>query len=100
MTPFLIQDIRYSEFYGEHGTYIVTVQINVKDWTRLRNKGQLGALYGIDISNKVYQINRDIRAYNPTVSDRGRAVNGMKTITLEYWALKKPTKLTLVRGGK
>lgn len=64
----------------------VVVKLDSKAWTKLRTKGQLGQLYGVDISNEVYKLtNQLVPAYNPTVSDRDRAKNGIKTIRLSYY---------------
>lgn len=63
---------------------VVTVKMPAKHWKKIRDKKGLGQLYGIEISNTVYAINRNIPAHHPTVDDRGRAKRGIKTITLRY----------------
>ncbi len=85
---FKIQSITISVHDTSFGgfPYVATVKvdINAKDWTKLRNAKGLGSLYGIDIGNAVYKIDSNIPAYNPMVSDRARAKNGVKSITLQY----------------
>lgn len=61
----------------------VTVSMCSKEWCKTRAKGNLGQLYGIDISNTLYH-EFGIRAYMPSVGDRERASSGVKTITLTY----------------
>ena len=73
--------------YGHEFT-TVTIEMPVKDWTRARNKGQLGALYGVDVSNHLRREHGLTYAYNPTVEDKARAVKGIKRIKLHYY---KPT---------
>jgi hypothetical protein len=79
---FTIKSRTQSEHFGI-GHCEVIVEIDVKYWTKLRSKGHLGQLYGVDISNAVYSI-YGVPAWNPTVGDRARAKNGIKTIRLEY----------------
>ena len=65
-------------------TVKVSITCNVKDWNTCKRKGQLGSLYGIDISNAVYQMH-GVKASNPTVSDDKRAsMTGVKSIDLYY----------------
>lgn len=61
----------------------VKVQICSKEWNGIKAKGQLGQLYGVDISNLLYQ-DYGVQAYCPSVGDRDRAKNGLKTIDLTY----------------
>jgi hypothetical protein len=86
---FLISSVIAQETnYGGMGGYPwevnVVVRMPVKEWAKLKKKGQLGQLYGIDISNALYAMNQNIPAHCPTVSDRDRAKNGIKTIRLSY----------------
>ncbi len=62
----------------------VVIKMPAKEWTKYRNKGWLGQLYVIDVSNFVYQFNRNIPAHCPTVGDRDRASKGFKTIRMTY----------------
>jgi hypothetical protein len=72
-------------------TVFVKVRIDAKEWLKLKKSGQLGALYGIDISNAVYAL-YGVKASNPTVSDKDSAMGGIKWIDLWYrdseWAIK------------
>lgn len=61
----------------------VTVTMENKTWAKHRAKGNLGALYGVDISNHAYK-EYGVKAYNPTVCDRDNAAKGIKTIKLIY----------------
>lgn len=79
---FTIKSIVATDYYNPEVT--VKVEMPVKEWNKHRSKGWLGQLYGIDISNAVYAINNNIPASNPTVDDRRRASEGVKTITLIY----------------
>lgn len=63
----------------------VTVSIDSKLWAKIKKQKQLGQLYGIDISNAVYKLmNGSISAIRPSVDDKSRASNGVKSITLNY----------------
>lgn len=57
----------------------VMVRISKKDW----EKANKGVLYGVDITNEVYKTRKNIMPC-PTVSDKTRAKNGFKYITLHY----------------
>ena len=61
----------------------VSVQVDSKYWTKLKNKGDLGSLYGVDISNEVFRT-YGVQAYNPTVSANKRCRMGFKWIQLYY----------------
>ena len=61
----------------------VRVRMDAKEWTKARNKGQLGQLYGIDISNAAYR-QYGVKAHTPTVSDKDRAQGGIKWLELTY----------------
>ncbi len=64
---------------------IVKVDVDAAFWTKAKRTGQLGALYGIDISNEVYRLSRRlVPAWNPMVDDKRRASDGVKRITLTY----------------
>lgn len=77
----------------------VRVIMQAKTWLRAKRKGQLGMLYGVDISNFLYR-EHGVAAYNPTVSDRARSSNGIKTLTLNYYkASKVKVSLRLIIGG-
>lgn len=64
-------------------TVEVIVTMEAKLWTKYRNSGWLGSLYGIDISNAVYKL-EGIKAYCPSVGDSDRAKAAVKTISLCY----------------
>lgn len=64
-------------------TVRIDVAIDAKAWRSAKAKGHLGQLYGVDISNAVYRA-FSVKAYQPTVSDRQRAVKGVKTVSLWY----------------
>lgn len=66
--------------------YVATVLVDVdaKEWSKLKRAKDLGSLYGIDIGNAVSKINPMIPAWNPMVDDKRNAKNGVKSITLEY----------------
>src|SRR5580698_8556167 len=78
----------------------VTVKMPIKVWSAMKRRGQLGTLYGVDISNEVYRTH-GVPAHNPSVDDSKRATQGIKTIKLTYYntAIKQP-KLRLIQGGK
>jgi len=59
------------------------VTIDAKEWAKVRNAGQLGMLYGVDISNAIYKL-AGVKASNPTVDDSAKARNGIKLIALTY----------------
>ena len=61
----------------------VRVAIPAKVWQTAKRKGDLGALYGVDISNFVYHA-CGVAAYYPTVDDSQRAMDGLKFIELTY----------------
>ena len=63
-------------------TVHVRVRIPVKAWNKARRDG-LGSLYGVDISNAVHRA-YGVKAYNPSVADRQRAMAGFKFISLYY----------------
>jgi len=64
----------------------VTIQIDAKEFAKLKAKGHLGQLYGIDVSNEVYRLSgRAVRAHNPSVDDTRKASKGIKTISLTYY---------------
>lgn len=64
----------------------VVAKVDAKHWTKLRNAKDLGVLYGIDISNEAYALtNRLVPTHNPSVSDRDRAKDGIKTVRLSYY---------------
>ncbi len=62
----------------------VSIRIDAKRWHDLKKRGQLGMLYGVDVSNAVYRHDPRIYATNPTVDDSRRAKNGFKMIQLTY----------------
>ena len=67
--------------------YDVYVEVNSEYWKQFSKKQKLGQLYGIDISNAVYQITDEVvPAYNPYVHDRARSKNGLKQIRLTYYS--------------
>ncbi|CAM6004839.1 unnamed protein product [Sphagnum balticum] len=61
----------------------VKVTMDAKAWLECKAKGQLGSLYGVDISNAVYRLS-GVKASCPIVSDRDRAKNGIKVLELTY----------------
>lgn len=60
------------------------VEMDVKAWTKIRNAGHLGQLYGVDISNHIHGLDQNIPAHCPTVDDKGKARKGIKFIRLTY----------------
>jgi hypothetical protein len=80
-----------SSFGGFKWKVIVLISIPVKEWSKMRDKGWLGQLYGIDVSNAVYAVNRNIPAMNPTVDHSRRSAKGRKSISLTYF-LNDPDK--------
>jgi hypothetical protein len=85
------------EFLGVGFLVTVVVEMDSKEWANARKSGNLGHLYGVEISNAVYAINRAIPAINPTVDDTARASKGVKTIKLNYYGsnLENAEKLGL-----
>jgi hypothetical protein len=65
-------------------TATVTVTMDAKTWRKQRDRGALGVLYSVDISNAVYRMHPGIHATSPIVSDRKRAKAGLKTVELQY----------------
>jgi hypothetical protein len=61
----------------------VRVAIPASQWHESKRKGDLGHLYGVDISNFIYHAT-GVHAYYPTVDDRTRASGGVKVIELTY----------------
>lgn len=61
----------------------IVVTVDAKLWQKHKKNGQLGSLYGVDISNLVYRAT-GVKAYYPSVSDKTRAKNGLKVIFLTY----------------
>ncbi|CAK9249691.1 unnamed protein product [Sphagnum jensenii] len=61
----------------------VKVTMNAKAWLDYRNKGQLGSLYGVDISNQVYRLS-GVKASCPIVDDHAKSKNGVKVLELTY----------------
>jgi hypothetical protein len=64
---------------------IVEIKIPVSEWTAYRKNGQLGQLYGCEVSNAVYHVNNAIPAHCPHVDDTSRAKQGVKSIWLTYY---------------
>jgi len=65
-------------------TVKVSIDCNARAWAIAKKTGTLGTLYGIDVSNAVYQMH-GVKASNPTVSDDKRAsMTGVKSIDLYY----------------
>ncbi len=65
---FRIQSIvaKASNYIGDHAWVVeVTVIVEAKAWTKLRDKRDLGMLYGVDIGNAVY---RRLLGVSPTVA--------------------------------
>lgn len=71
--------------YSNERDLRVYVQMDSKEWTKIKNKKQLGHLYGVAISNEVYRImHKSVVAWNPSVDDSRRASKGIKTLVLRY----------------
>lgn len=82
---FKIKSIYISaDSYGNGATVDCVVEVSATEWSKARNKGKLGHLYGVDISNAIYAINNNIPAHYPTIGDSDRAKNGIKTISVSY----------------
>jgi len=64
-------------------TVMVKVRMDAKEWAKIKKQGQLGQLYGVDISNEAYRTH-GVRAHNPTVQDSDRASGGVKWVKLWY----------------
>ena len=72
-----------SVFRVDAETVRVLVSVEAKHWHAAKAKGQLGALYGLDISNAVFHMHQ-VKAHNPTVGDYGKARDGVKQFTFDY----------------
>lgn len=70
--------------------YSVSVYMPLKAWREIAKAGNLGTLYGVDISNAVYQQNRDVHATCPTVGVVKH--NGKAIITLTYMSVSAAEK--------
>jgi hypothetical protein len=65
------------------GQVKVRVRMDSKAWHAAKRAKQLGSLYGVDISNMAYRMH-GVKAHNPSVSDKTRAMGGIKWIDLYY----------------
>ena len=104
MLTFKVLDVLSREDEYGHTFTQARVAMPVKDWAKAKRLGQLGMLYGVDISNTLYR-EHNVQAYNPTVDDRQRASQGVKIIRLVYYkpvTLRYDSRpaLRLVQGGK
>jgi hypothetical protein len=61
----------------------VKVTMDAKAWREMSAKGQLGSLYGVDISNAAYR-EYGVMAQCPSVDDFAKAKGGIKVIELIY----------------
>lgn len=75
--------------YGCDFAEVVVTIVTPNDlFKKLQKKSQLGSLF-LDVSNEVYSLNKNIPAYNPTVSGiNDRASKGIKTLRLSYTVRK------------
>lgn len=89
MKDFTIKSLYATTHDSSYGGYpfkvVATITMDSKEWSKIKRKRGLGMLYGVDISNAIHDINSNINAYNPSVSDSKRASKGIKTITLTYY---------------
>jgi hypothetical protein len=70
--------------FGFETTVSVSFKIDVKEWNRLRKARQLGSLYNTDLSNYLSR-KGVLRFYAvPSVDDRRRAKDGVKTIHVSF----------------
>lgn len=85
----VIQDNR--SFNSDRYQWEVVAQIEMDStkFNTMKRKGHLGQLFGIDISNMLYDFCPLIPAHNPIVDHQRRASKGIKTIQLNY-ALGNP----------
>ncbi len=65
-------------------TVRVLISLDPKEWSAIRKSGNLGHFYCTEIGNELYRNYGGLRAYNPTVNDRDRAVNGKKWLCFYY----------------
>jgi len=72
------------ETYKSYDSIIVTFDIDVKFWTKMRHDGQLGQLYGVDLSNRLSRAGLLDFYAAPIISDKSRATKGLKPIRAEY----------------
>lgn len=68
--------------YGS--TIYVTFKMLKEDWEQIRKQGQLGHLYGTDLSNFLSRQGILNQYCVPVVDDRKRCKAGVKTISVEY----------------
>lgn len=68
----------------EFGQVTVIIKTPSALFNKLKKKGGLGELY-LDVSNEVYALNSNVRAYCPTVNSDDRSSGGIKTIRLYYY---------------
>lgn len=74
---------RHGEDFGTP-TLSVSFTVDAKRWKSLRDQGELGMLYGVDLGNYLSQ-NGILNEYCvPIVSDRDNARKGRKSIRVEY----------------
>lgn len=82
----LFEDLTHHKSGEDFGTPTLWVSftIDAKEWKRLRDKSQLGSLYGIDLGNFLSRSGILNEYCVPIVSDRQNARNGRKQIRVEY----------------
>lgn len=82
----LFEDLKHFRSGEDFGTpeLHVSFSIDAKDWKRLRDKGNLGQLYGVDLGNFLSRQGILNEYAVPIVSDRKPARNGRKQIRVEY----------------
>lgn len=84
-------------------TVRIDVTLDAKAWHKAKRLGHLGQLYGVDISNAVFRA-FSVKAYQPTVDDKAKARNGVKTVSLFYqdaaWVDKPSTVIRVDFSAK
>lgn len=74
---------KHGEDFGSP-TLSVTFTMDVKVWKSYRDAGDLGAIYGTELSNYLSRKGILKEYCVPIVSDRDNARRGRKTIRIEY----------------
>lgn len=82
----IFADLKHHKHGEDFGTptLSVTFTVDTKEWKRLRDRGDLGSLYGVDLGNFLGRRGILNEYAVPIVSDRTNAKGGRKRISVEY----------------
>lgn len=84
-----IEVVRVKEHDTSYGGYRwkleCVVNVNAKDWNRAKKDKTLGHFYNTEIGNKLNKFYGFNRYGVPSVSDSGRAKNGVKQVVISHY---------------